>query len=290
MTFMKRELMALHGQARVRMQGGRRPAKFLAKCSKKCLTAVAISAALMTALPAAASAGVSQIAFTSAVQTVEPSVASGRITIEAQDTAGGAVRGSTVCVQVTSSSASGEFSTNATSWNAEPVRVLSLTISANQYRRNFYYRDSAEGTMTLTARAAPRPEGSTCTAWKGSSAWSAAQQITIDKNAAEIIATREAASAPKVETPAPTPKKKPSSKYVANSTAAEESNDSAPADVPSTTPEYTKEPQVAAVGSLFSDSLWWVAALGLVGAGCFAVVLSRKSATKEWDIVEQKEE
>ena len=254
------------------------------------MAAVTISVVLASALPfSVTAAGISQIVFTSPPQTIEPSVASARITVEAQDTTGAAVRGSTVCVIVTSSSMSGEFSTNATNWSAEPVRVLSLTISSNQYRRNLYYRDSFEGTAILTARAALRPDGSSCTAWKGSSTWSVTQQITVDKNATAIAAAKEAASASEKVTTSPAPKKKASTKQPSSPIASEETDTPVATTAPGTSPESTEHLQVSAAGSLFSDSLWWVAALGLVGAGCVAVVLSKKSAKQEWNIIEQKE-
>ena len=249
---------------------------------------------------AAGAAGITQITFTSPPQTIEPSVASARITIEVEDAAGEAVRGSTVCLVVTSSSPTGEFSTNVDSWNAEPLRKLALTISSNQYRRNFYYLDSAEGVITLTANAALRPSGSTCTAWKGTPVWSASQQITIDKNAAALAAAHAAqlaaASAPKTEVKsgAPTAKKK-ATKFVSK-TVSGDSVEQASADSPlgaEASAPQTEGSQVAAAG-LFPDSLWWVAVLGLVGAGCVAVVLSRKhankeeDAAKEWNIAEEQ--
>lgn len=241
--------------------------------------------------------GITQIAFTSPLQTVEPSVASSRITIEAQDAADIAVRGSTVCLSVTSSSQSGEFSTNATSWSAEPVRSLALTISSNQYRRNYYYRDKSEGIFTLSVRAGLRAQGSTCSAWKGEPTWSATQQITIDKNAAAIVAAHEresattaALAAPKTESKASTPTtKKKTSTFVSKSVTEDDVEPTAAdSQGASSAPVPPLAPSQVAAASLFSDSLWWVAALGLVGAGCLAIVLSKKSASKEWDVIEEK--
>ncbi len=124
-------------------------------------------------------AAIDHIAFTTDVQSVAPSTVSAQITIEAQDAAGVAVNGNSVCMQVTSSSASGEFSTNESSWPATPTSALSLTLSTSQFRRNFYYRDASSGTVTLTVKAALRP-GSTCTGWDPAGAtWTATQLITI---------------------------------------------------------------------------------------------------------------
>ena len=283
MVFMKRKPAARPHPAQAHRKQVKFPAKFWKEFSTAAVT-------ISVVIPfAAGAAGVDQITFTSPPQTIEPSVASARITVEAQDSTGAAVRGSTVCLEISSSSGSGEFSSNATNWSAEPVRVLSLTISSNQYRRNLYYRDSSEGAATLTARAALRPDGSTCTSWKGSSTWSAVQQITVDKNAAAIAAAKEAAAAAEKTSAAPAPKKKTSTKRASNPIASEETDAPVATGASSTPSGSLESTQVAAAGSIFSDSLWWVAALGLVGAGCVAVVLSKKSAKQEWNIIEQKE-
>ena len=275
-------------------QAGRRQARYPARFLRGFSTAVVT---ISFALPSVAgAAGITQIAFTSPFQTIEPSVASARITIEAQDAVGEAVRGSTVCVQVTSSSGSGEFSTNAESWSAEPIKKLALTISSNQYRRNFYYRDGGEGTLTLLVKAGLRADGSTCTEWKGTPTWSASQQITVDKNAAAIVAARDAElaapSVPKTESKVDLPStKKKTTKFVSKAEPGDATEETAadPLDIATVSVLPTERPQMAAAG-FFSDSLWWVAALGLIGAGCVAVVLSKKSAKQEWNIIEQKED
>lgn len=137
-------------------------------------------------IPCAASAAVvDHVEFTTGEQSIAPSTASGQITIETQDGAGVAVNGNSVCISITSSSLTGEFSTNETSWGSEPVRTLALTQSTSQYRRNFYYRDSASGSFTLTAQAGPRP-GSTCTGWDpGTALWSATQTIQVGSSSSQ---------------------------------------------------------------------------------------------------------
>jgi len=126
---------------------------------------------------------IEKFSFTTDPQSIAAGAASGQITIEAEDANGVPVNGNTVCMQVTSSSQSGEFSTNAANWSAEPIRILALTLSSSQYRRNFYYRDSANGTHTLRAQAALRP-GTTCTTWSPESGvqWTATHSITVGGN------------------------------------------------------------------------------------------------------------
>src|SRR3989344_3516778 len=106
--------------------------------------------------------------FTTPPQDIAVGAVSEQITIEAQDVSGSAVNGHTVCIHIVSSSPTGEFSTNAENWSAEPVRTLVLTLSSNQYRRNLYYKDSTDGAPprpppTLTKRvpadAPPPPPG-----------------------------------------------------------------------------------------------------------------------------------
>lgn len=255
------------------------------------LTIALIFLSLLAAPFSALAAEIDKVVFTSAEQTIAPSTPSSQMTVEAEDAAGEAVRGSTVCVQIISSSPSAEFSTNSTSWNSTPVRKLSLTISSNQYRRNFYYRDSSEGTFTLTLRAALRPEGSTCTTWKGSASWTSTQPIVVKVGADTIVDAAPAApadAAPKyAASPSQTKKQYATekSKYSSNMVGAEvfEEQRADPG-----------APQTAASG-LFSGSLWWVAVLGLVLAGCIALFLSRKSVKQEattqgWNIIEEKGE
>lgn len=135
-------------------------------------------------LPISVHADVASFVFTSAVQTVAPNQSTEQITLEAQDASGAAVSGSTICIRV-SSSGTGFFSTN-TSWS-DPVSSLTLTLSSNQSRRNFYYKGSSSGSHTITAQAAMRPEGTTCTQWSPDMGvtWSAAQIVTVSGGASE---------------------------------------------------------------------------------------------------------
>src|SRR3989344_3306745 len=105
---------------------------------------------------------IEKFSFTTDPQSIAAGAASGQITIEAEDANGVPVNGNTVCMQVTSSSQSGEFSTNAANWSAEPIRILALT---------------------LRAQAALRP-GTTCTTWSPESGvqWTATHSITVGGN------------------------------------------------------------------------------------------------------------
>ena len=142
---------------------------------------ICAAAFITAAVPFLAHADVSAVAFTSAPQTIAPDAVSEQLTIQLQDGSGNSAKApSTACASLTSSSASGQFSSSATSWN--PVSVL--TISKNSANRNFYYKDGSSGTHTLTARVAQKPEGESrsCTAWPVAEwpvGWSATEEVTV---------------------------------------------------------------------------------------------------------------
>lgn len=136
-----------------------------------------LTLAFFVLMPGVACAAIEQIVFTTTAQSIALSAASTKITIEAQDGSGTAVNGNSVCIQITSSSATGEFSASEANWSS-PVHALVLTLSKGQFRRNFYYRDASNGSFTLTAQAGPQP-GSSCTGWTPGATWSATQAITV---------------------------------------------------------------------------------------------------------------
>jgi len=139
----------------------------------------AMLVAVIVLTPFFAQADVAQFVFTTTAQSVAPSVATEQITLEARDASGQPVSGSTICIRITSSSGSGQFSTN-TAWG-DPISALTLTLSSNQSRRNFYYRDASSGSHILLAEAAPRPDGSTCTQWSPESgvSWTARHMVSV---------------------------------------------------------------------------------------------------------------
>ncbi|MFA4890423.1 MAG: PKD domain-containing protein [Candidatus Paceibacterota bacterium] len=65
----------------------------------------------------------------------------------------------TACMLVSSNSGTGQFSSNDTNWNA----VDKLTINSNWTIKNFYYKDSAVGIYTITAKIVPGVSCSTMT-------------------------------------------------------------------------------------------------------------------------------
>ncbi len=118
-----------------------------------------VALALFAAL--AANAAVSGLSFSSEAQTLAPNDFSEKITVTT-----GEAPGTTGDLTLSSSSATGEFSSSNTNWQA----TSQLTWNSNWANRSFYYRDSTVGTHTLTA---------TLTVRDGGPSWSANQSITI---------------------------------------------------------------------------------------------------------------
>lgn len=125
-------------------------------------------------------ADVAQVVFVSNPQTVAVGSISEQITLQAQDGSGTESKvASTACVSLSSSS-SGEFSSSAAEWSP----VTTLTIAKNTANRNFYYKGTAEGTHTISARVALKPdaESRSCVNWpvaEWPSGWNATHTITI---------------------------------------------------------------------------------------------------------------
>ncbi|MEK7601502.1 MAG: PKD domain-containing protein [Patescibacteria group bacterium] len=132
-------------------------------------------------VPHAVSAQVANVVFTSDAQTVPTDTVSSTLTIQTQDSTAGSVSlPQTGCLQLETTSASGQFSSSATGWN--PVTVL--TMNKNTANKNFYYKDAAAGTYTIKVSLALKPEtvSASCTNWPTSgwnTEWSATQTITI---------------------------------------------------------------------------------------------------------------
>lgn len=124
----------------------------------------------MVFLPLFAYAQVSKIVFITEPQTIKPNELSGPITIQTQDSAGiSTAIGETSDVFVNSSSVVGEFSSSATNWQS----TAKMTMNSNWANRTFYYKDSVEGTYTITVKVVGR------TSLKE---WSANQIITISNS------------------------------------------------------------------------------------------------------------
>ena len=121
-----------------------------------------------------------QVAFTSSTQTIATGVVSEQITIQTQDGNGTVFKLQTTgCVSL-SFSASGEFSSSASSWSAVSV----LTMNKSSANRNFYYKGATAGTHTLIVRLVLKPESEerSCANWPVSewpTGWTATQDIIV---------------------------------------------------------------------------------------------------------------
>lgn len=119
--------------------------------------------------PAATFAQVSKIEFVTDPQFIKSNVVSEKITIQAQDSSGSSFQTpETLYLELTSSSATGEFSSSETSWK----NTDSVTMSKNSANRSFYYKDFTEGTYTITVSVTGKE-------------WTAIQQITISSDASQ---------------------------------------------------------------------------------------------------------
>ncbi len=135
----------------------------------------------VTSMPCAAAAQVAAFSFVSDSQTIATGAASEQITLQSQGSDGVSTPiPSTACVALTSTSATGQFSSSATTWNP----VSALTMSKNTANKNFYYKDTTAGVATLTAQIALKPESvsSSCASWptgEWSVSWTATQKISV---------------------------------------------------------------------------------------------------------------
>lgn len=123
-----------------------------------------LSLTIFLLLPLFVSAQVSKISFTTLEQNIKPNTLSEAITIQTQDSSGGSLQTTeTLDLEFLSTSATGEFVNS--SGNA-----VTKTMNANTANRTFYYRDSSQGTFTLTVNATGRTSGEQ---------WSVSQKITV---------------------------------------------------------------------------------------------------------------
>lgn len=126
---------------------------------------VSLSLLIIMAVSAYAAGDVSSIVFTTEPQSIKPDELSGPITIQTQDASGNSFQTpETIDLSFKSSSPTGEF-LGGTGKSASKV-----TMSKNTANRTVYYRDTSEGSFTLTANARGRTSALE---------WSANQQITI---------------------------------------------------------------------------------------------------------------
>ncbi len=125
-------------------------------------------------LTMAAVANVDHIVFVSEQQTVSLDTISKILTIQTQNSNGVAEPiDETGDLSVTVTSPTGQFNSNATTWNPSNT----FTMSKNTANKNFYYKDTTVGTYTITATLTTRVTGKI---------WSASQNITIGEEVINV--------------------------------------------------------------------------------------------------------
>jgi hypothetical protein len=126
---------------------------------------------LFSVFPAVSFAEISQINFVTEPQSIKPNTLSGKIIIQTQNSSSGPFQTpETLSLELISSSPTGEFSSSANSWKS----VNSVTMSKNTANRSFYYKDSSEGTFSITVNVAGKN-------------WSANQNITVSNSTEAIL-------------------------------------------------------------------------------------------------------
>lgn len=116
------------------------------------LIIVAISLLIISAVSAYA-AGVEKFVFVTDPQTIKPNILSGPLTIQAQDSNSSSIQTTeTIDLEFVSSSPTGEFLGSS----GAPA---TKTMNKNTANRTFYYRDSTEGTFTITVNGKGRDTG-----------------------------------------------------------------------------------------------------------------------------------
>lgn len=150
------------------------------KRTNKIALVVAAAAAVM-AFPGGTSAQVANFAFTTDSQTIEAGAVSGQLTVQAQGSGGTSANiPQTACLSFDAVSSQGQFSSSATAWN--PITIL--TMSKNTANKSFYYKNTQEGTHTLTVKVSLKPEDESrsCANWpvgEWNISWTATQNITV---------------------------------------------------------------------------------------------------------------
>jgi hypothetical protein len=112
-------------------------------------------------------ANITQINFVTEEQTVAPGIISKVFTIQTQNDGGEAEAiDETSDLEVSVTSPTGQFNSNATNWNPNTI----FTMSKNTANKNFYFKDSSEGEYVITAKLVARTTGQT---------WTTTQAVTI---------------------------------------------------------------------------------------------------------------
>jgi len=112
-------------------------------------------------------ANITKIIFTTDSQSIVTGVVSGDISIQTQNSGDTAESlDETGDLYLTSSSATGQFSSSATSWTP----ATTFTMNKTWANRKFYYKDSSIGTFVITAKLTTRITGKS---------WTTTQNITV---------------------------------------------------------------------------------------------------------------
>ena len=161
------------------------PKSFSGSCATKTRAnsglLVCLAAITLMLLPVGASAQVANFVFVTDPQAIVPGAVSEQMTVQAQSSGGTSANiPQTACFSFNTSSSQGQFSSSATTWN--PVTVL--TMNKNTANKSFYYKDTQEGTHTLTVKISLKPEDESrsCANWpvgEWDISWTATQNITV---------------------------------------------------------------------------------------------------------------
>jgi hypothetical protein len=140
---------------------------------------------LFLIFPAVSFAEISKIVFITDAQSINPSVLSGPITIQAQDSSGNVYQTpETLDIQFISTSATGKFLGST----GNPVTTY---MSKNTANKTFYYKDSTEGTFTITINIRGRESGVELTASQPISISSGAVSESSNDSTASETSTSE---------------------------------------------------------------------------------------------------
>lgn len=125
------------------------------------IAAICSFAFLLSASAYAASANITGLVFTSAPQSIAAGAISDVISLQTQNAGGAAEQiDGTNDLYLTSTSPTGQFSSNATNWQP----ATQITMSKNTANKNFYYKDPNAGADTITAKIVGRTTGLTFSA------------------------------------------------------------------------------------------------------------------------------
>ena len=143
---------------------------------------------LFLVFPTVSFAEVSKIIFTTDAQSIKPNTLSGPLTIQIQDSSGGIYQTpETLDIQFISTSATGEFLGST----GNPATVY---MSKNTANKTFYYKDSKEGTFTVTLNIRGRDSGVELTSNQQIIVSAGASGTTDSNSSGEVLGTSSSSS------------------------------------------------------------------------------------------------